>query len=738
MNRRCTSEFCQTEAVRKASLNCPVATVLHDPRSEWPRLAGLSRVRTASHKISVDWKKYPLDQFLWTHCVIVASCEVENNGYHVKPSSTELINNNGNGWANQVLMATFKSFIGGENFCFVPRTRVIMADGTQKPIEDIVVGDEVLTHKGRTRRVLRTFRRDVAEDINYLTFDRSIGVTGCTKNHPFRKLAFEMPKVYVRKGSTLRNQERHKKDKAVAGLRQGEIPASEEWQAASSLSVGDFVLGVNPETRDEIDVSKAVLLGYYLSEGCLNRHKGKIKGVVLTFGTDEGILATHAIQCASIAFPQSRTTRNVVGNGSVLRVDIRGEGIGEWFLENGGEYSHQKRLSRMAMEWPRTSLLALFSGWASGDGSRHKKTKRVVGSTTSEKLAEQMFAIAERTGIRSSFWRETDASFVKRQKRYSVVSLPIAGEKRDFEVRAEHKSFNIVVSRSSLGLFSDFTPRWHDCSDFGKIRCNFANWQGIRVHKVSGVKESRYVGPVFNIEVEEDNSYVLGNGVAVHNCEHVQQKELSKGKIVDAALRPWQYVDSKGRGTANVYLVDILVATDRKHEELVRQIESGEMATLSMGTQALFVVCSKCGKVLSDSDANCEHIQNELLKTFVDKHGIEHVVAELCGRMVKKGGVWVGDPESNKFIEASWVAKPAFEGAVLSHFVLDPPKSALKVLARDTNKLQAAVDDIFRLRVADRSGMVVLRVAQAELLRRRREGMVSRVAVGFANRSKRQ
>jgi hypothetical protein len=38
--------------------------------------------------------------------------------------------------------------------CFLPRTLVRMADGTEKPIEQVAAGDEVVTHRGRARKVL--------------------------------------------------------------------------------------------------------------------------------------------------------------------------------------------------------------------------------------------------------------------------------------------------------------------------------------------------------------------------------------------------------------------------------------------------------------------------------------------------------------------------------------------------------------------------------------------------------
>jgi len=214
--------------------------------------------------------------------------------------------------------------------------------------------------------------------------------------------------------------------------------------------------------------------------------------------------------------------------------------------------------------------------------------------------------------------------------------------------------------------------------------------------------------------------------------EHVQIPELSKGKILDALVRPIKYKNVKLGKEANVYYCDILVATERRHGKLCSRIASGELTTMSMGCLANWVQCSRCGLVLGDDDENCEHIDRQMLQAFTDENGIERVVAELCGRVSKDvNGSWIGDPESVRFIEASWVERPAFEGAVLNHFLSEMPKAAAEILSFPTYKLEQTMEELFRMRVADTRGMMVLRVAIEEMNRRKREDMSSRVLKTF-------
>lgn len=136
--------------------------------------------------------------------------------------------------------------------------------------------------------------------------------------------------------------------------------------------------------------------------------------------------------------------------------------------------------------------------------------------------------------------------------------------------------------------------------------------------------------------------------------EHIQIPELSKGKIIDAAARD----------IGDSIYVDILVATDKKHASLINAIASGELSTLSMGCHVSHTICTKCGNAAEDELQLCKHIKYQKGQWFVDAAGKRRKIAELCGHITV-------EPGSVKFIEGSWVASPAFTGAVLRN-ILDP------------------------------------------------------------------
>jgi len=143
--------------------------------------------------------------------------------------------------------------------------------------------------------------------------------------------------------------------------------------------------------------------------------------------------------------------------------------------------------------------------------------------------------------------------------------------------------------------------------------------------------------------------------------EHVQIPELSKGKIIDVALREVPFAKGLNGEDLTTMYVDILIATNKKHTDLVTKIKSGEYSAVSMGCLIKYSICTQCGCIAEDDSQACKHIKYFKGNYFYDDNGIKRVVAELCGS--------TEDPESCKFIDGSWVRKPAFEGAVL-HKVL--------------------------------------------------------------------
>ena len=146
---------------------------------------------------------------------------------------------------------------------------------------------------------------------------------------------------------------------------------------------------------------------------------------------------------------------------------------------------------------------------------------------------------------------------------------------------------------------------------------------------------------------------------AFNFLEHYQNSKAAKGHILDVVLRKVQIAPG-----IHVYYVDILVATDLAHEDLVGDIRSGKTKYMSMGCTTDLVVCSFCGARCTDLSTFCTHLRMQKGNFLMDDDGIPRRIAELCGhKSLPNGGV--------KFVEASWVGTPAFPGAANRSIIVD-------------------------------------------------------------------
>ena len=658
--------------------------------AEWDALrrkAILPEPEFQKRTAKVILQEYDPSQYMLSHATIVASVDVDNSSapvgrhfvdgfevnrpfqdYYVTPNTQRFINNNNDGFERKLLMASFKTFVGAQSYiehvqipelsqgriidaaardigdsvyvdiliandlkhaalirsiksgqlgtlsmgCFTPGAQVSMADGTRVPIEKVAVGDLVLSHKGRVCEVTNKQIRIGRFRLQKIDVAGVPSAITATRNHPFFVLRNESscacgcgellaPDTVVdihrrisrkfRPGHQLRvynpsaaypgeeaNDRRAKLDAIMAR------PPELVEVRADELKVGDLLCF--PRTHDVCDggkasVEQARLLGYFLAEGSFLKRDGRRVEVQFNFSMRERhTFVAEVVALLKSRFPeandpwvQERPERDT------CVVHITGEAVARWFYANGGEYSHKKRLAPEVMTWPMECHRHLLGAWLNGDGTQEKNSLRTSGTTTSYALACQLHQLFARCGVYATMYCNHD-------RRSSEVAVAVNG---GLSIRGESSgkltSFTLGISRS-LGLEGA-------CQKLSTGAKGNTKWRVSDDHvyfPVRGIEQLDYEGPVHDMEVEGDHSYLV-EGVAVHNC-----------------------------------------------------------STSS-------TTCTKCGNVAKDETQLCACIRYFKGQEFVDEYGGSRKVAELCGHYT--------DPTSVRFIEASWVANPAFKGAVL-------------------------------------------------------------------------
>jgi hypothetical protein len=682
------------------------------------RQKSVSSTRDKRASSQVVLKEYDPDSYLLTHCSIIASVDTEapigvKTGrvveagqvidrrypdYLITAATSKYINNNCDSWERKLLLSSFRTFIGGENYvehvqipelskgkivdaaardigdsiyvdilvatakkhrplvaaitsgqlstlsmgCFLPGTRVTLADGRRVPIEDVAPGEAVLTHRGRSRAVLNKQIRIGSWGVRKL---RAVGVPAeivATDNHPFFVLrpastcgcGCGQPLLSSDKDPVRRIGKRFKvgHDKRVFNPqntysieelrdrreRLAEIQALRPVEVrADEVRPGDYLCFPRPvvESTGSVSNGRARLLGYFVAEGSFLKRGGEPCEVQFNFALSErGTLAGEVVRLLAEEFPQAnpawlqdRPDRNT------CTVHVTGGGVPAWFAEHGGEYASRKYLSTQVMAWSAEVHRHLLGAWLDGDGGRSVGGSKagLVGTTTSFDLACQMHWLAARCGIFARLECILDGKSVE-------FAQAVNGEGTVRGLSGRLASFRLAFAGASIkhlvGACGKSTL--HDAS----LKQNLRVLDDYLVFPVKSVEPARYEGAVHDMEVEEDHSYVV-EGVAVHNC-NVQ-----------------------------------------------------------------FTICSQCGNVAEDELQLCRHIKYEKGNAFIDPFGVKRKVAEICGHLA-------AEPGSVKFIEASWVANPAFPGAVLRS-ILDP-KTA-DVVENVRNRIQVAFSEPARV-----------------------------------------
>lgn len=605
-------------------------------------------------------------QYLLSHATIVASvdtyapkgattgtkmlrgCQINVRwpDYRIKPECQEIVNNNGDAWERSLLLSTYRTFIGAQNYCFTPDTFVLMADGTQKSIQDVSVGDCVISHTGTVRNVLHKFERQYSGDVcDVYVGHRQTPIT-CTPDHKFYVLdrdaceACGKPLITSNRPSSYRQRlhrqfckdcGRKLRNRKSEGAYIRTVSASELVQRNIVYSPVTRTIGPGVSER----FSK--ILGYYLADGWVPKGRNS---VFFSLGSHEQSMFREIADAARFLDPGCVVSiLRCENTENAFMVQVLSKKLSADLKEAGGNKSYGKKLSQAYVRSASSAdILNLIGGFVNGDGDMHSATQRARAVSTSLDLLQQIQYLALRAGLNSF-----------------IVSHSINIGDQNEVLWADGSVHTITCRRPAWVLHFDVdsSKKLNEVLDPAKMQVrkvasgSFRFIDEKRVDSITKVERRHYEGPVFNLEVDVDHSFVVDGIVSTPQCEHIQIPELSKGFVVDAIARD----------LGKTVYVDILVATDRKHKILIQDIMSGKISSYSMGCISLFTICSSCGNVAADDSQLCPCVQFiGKGQSVVGEDGVEHKVSELIGH--------VSVPNSNQFIEASWVRNPAFRGAV--------------------------------------------------------------------------
>ena len=381
--------------------------------------------------------------------------------------------------------------IGGSP-CFAAGSKVLTMDG-YKNIEDIKIGDMVLTHKNRWRKVIDLGCK--LADTFEVQAQCSVPIV-CTANHKFwaRKKSFPW--------NSDSKSNRLELDKPT-------------WVEAEKLKGEYYVCSNIPKTyKSGLDISteEAWVLGRYLADGHTRKdvrfdshHNGsRAWQLILSIGkTKIDDVKSHITSLPYSCYPHTKSTYRVVfSNKKLVELAEKHCGCG----------SLNKFISEDVLNSSQDIRASFLDGYLSGDGCI--KQNKVTMSTVSHNLAlglQRLILITKHIHANVYYYNR--------------------GETWEIEDRIvnQHPYYEIHFRPNTLGKVK---------SDGDKI------W--------FGVKKYTHIGEqlVYNITVDEDHSYTVEN-VVVKNCTDLSMAGTRRGlSTVDKQeiLSLEQYMQLKEEG----------------------------------------------------------------------------------------------------------------------------------------------------------------------------------------------
>jgi hypothetical protein len=363
--------------------------------------------------------------------------------------------------------------------CFPAGTRVRMADGSEKPIEQVRPLDRVVTAEGNTGRVVGTMARDELEQLFRLHLWGHSHLRA-TAEHPVLTRRGYVPMAELRPGDWVAMPRYSTREVNRSVVTATHIPHAYYVRRERAVSRHNAPAGrVRPDITyipvpDLIELTPAVgrIIGLFLAEG----HTGKVR-LVWTFAQDEAdTLVAELVGLLKAAWGVEAFVQPRPQNHSI-NVIVAGKRWAQLFESLVARGAAGKRLHPELTAGSPEFLAEVFRGWMDGDG--YRKGNRENGVTVSRDLALQMFDIAQALGRRPVIRRCEPV-----QNRHAKVRQP----KWEVDVRVE--------SGDDYRCEQDEQVAWR---------------------KVRGVVAEAFQGPVFDLTVEGDHSYVA-EGVGVHNC----------------------------------------------------------------------------------------------------------------------------------------------------------------------------------------------------------------------------
>lgn len=375
----------------------------------------------------------------------------------------------------------------------IPEGKLIFSNGIFIPIENIKKNDMVITHNSKEQKVIEVFKRRYNDNIIRISLYGNFEVLELTPEHPIYTIRRE--KFITKKGKF------------------NNIPnIKPDWIKSKNIKKGDIILRAtlpqkyfNDEIFDLLSLDNSLLYNnnnvWYKTGFNYKSEQIKYKryvnlwdlsylfGWYIAEGTDGlsklifTLNAKKEIYVAEKIISEMKKIFNATGSykikNNTLRLTFNSVLLCKFFTNFCGKLSYNKKIPEKFLLGPSDKLEELITNMIIGDGFFSDKTQTYNYTTVSKILANQLIFGNQRLN------KKTNLQLSKRKRIDKHPCYILTWNKNNENGRHSNKSW------------------WHT--------------EGLGI-LVKNVNSENYNGYVYNLEAENDNSYLLSNAT-VHNCE---------------------------------------------------------------------------------------------------------------------------------------------------------------------------------------------------------------------------
>ncbi len=422
--------------------------------------------------------------------------------------------------------------------CCHPATIITTSKGATT-IENVCIGDEVLTHSGRFKKVIAVHQNNYD---GYLVALKAHGNTASplyvTDNHPVHveirkrwtdikghsKPSFAGADRILRSGSLPDEQIRVMREQRESGSSLEDLSTQYGCSVSAVSMICNLKSRAKPMENEKMWVrADGIMSGWLLNSPRLP--EGDIQTVVIpkyfrqkTELPDSIFMDTEMAHLFGLFAAEGHVSGNHVGfsfhkneleyqqfvkdvmfrrfnlvgtetvNGNSYQIIFFSMGLARLLVDIAGKGAFTKKVPISVLNGPAMVRASFLRGWFEGDGCLNDFPAL---TTSSEAAVHDAHALLLSLGVTSSV--------CPYQRSFKLT----VSDAHNFDVIVFGGELRLDSSRHSFRRVTDANV-WTQATESGSLK---------------------YDGPVFNLEVEEDHSYTA-NGFAVHNCWKIGQSFL--------------------------------------------------------------------------------------------------------------------------------------------------------------------------------------------------------------------